>query len=205
MTIGGEPRRGEPPVQELARIIPTGEWHAGTLLDMISRPVVLVGPMGSGKSTVGRALAARLGVEHVDTDAMVVESAGRPISEIFEHEGEMRFREFETEALVSVLATPLVVSTGGGIVVDDHNRAILHSSDAFVVWLDGSLDALAARVGSGRGRPLLQGDVRSALREKIAERSPGYREVADVRVDTTHMRHGDCVDAIVAAMEGVTA
>ena len=64
---------------------------------------------------------------------------------------------------------------------------------------------LTKRVGSGRGRPLLEGDVRAALQEKIAERGPGYLEVADLRVDTTEMRHADCVDAIVAALEGVTA
>ena len=185
--------------------IPTGERRAGGLLGMSSRSVVLVGPMGSGKSTVGRALAARLGLDHVDTDDLVVAAAGCPITEIFARDGERRFRELETEALISALTTPSVVSTGGGIVVDDLNRTHLRTADAFVVWLDGSLDALAARVGSGRGRPLLEGDVRGALKEKIAERGPGYLEVADVRVDTTHMRHVDCVDAIVVAMEGATA
>ena len=85
------------------------------------------------------------------------------------------------------------------------NRALLRDTDVFVVWLDGSIDALTTRVGSGRGRPLLQGDVRAALRAKITERNPGYLEVADLRVDTTAMRHRDCVDAIVAAMEGVSA
>lgn len=161
--------------------------------------------MGSGKSTVGRALARRLGSAHVDTDDLVAGAAGMAVSEIFEREGEDRFRELESTALADALASHAVVSTGGGIVVRAANRRLLHGSDAFVVWLDGSIDALAARVGSGRGRPLLHGDVRAALREKIAERNPGYLEVADVRVDTSEMRHADCVDAIVAAMDGVTA
>jgi shikimate kinase len=172
---------------------------------MSSRSVVLVGPMGSGKSTVGRALARRLETTHVDTDDLVVQAAGMSIEEIFERDGEEHFRTLETAALAGALASPAVVSTGGGIVVTPANRTLLHSADAFVVWLDGSIDALTARVGSGRGRPLLQGDVRAALRAKIDERNPGYLEVADLRVDTTAMRHVDCVDAIVAAMEGVSA
>lgn len=172
---------------------------------MSSRTVVLVGPMGSGKSTVGRALAQRLGMVHVDTDDLVTEAADASIEEVFARDGESRFRALETAALTEALATPAVVSTGGGIVVAPANRTLLQDSEAFVVWLDGSIDALTARVGSGRGRPLLQGDVRAALREKIVERAPGYLEVADLRVDTTAMRQVDCVDAIVAAMEEVSA
>jgi len=161
--------------------------------------------MGSGKSTVGRALARRLGAAHVDTDDLVTNAAGAPIDEIFGRDGEVGFRTLETAALTEALASPGVVSTGGGIVVTPANRALLRDVAVFVVWLDGSIDALTTRVGSGRGRPLLHGDVRAALREKIAERNPGYLEVADLRVDTTAMRHVDCVDAIVAAMEGVSA
>ncbi len=161
--------------------------------------------MGSGKSTVGRALARRLGVGHVDTDVLVAQAAGRTIPEIFETDGEDRFRALETEALESALESPAVISTGGGIVVTDANRALLQSSPAFVVWLDGSIDALAKRVGSGRNRPLLVGDVRTALADKVAERRPGYLAVAALRVDTTEMRHADCVDAIVAAMKEVPA
>jgi shikimate kinase len=173
---------------------------------MSQRAVVLVGPMGSGKSTVGRALARRLEVGHVDTDDMVSHRAGRSIAEIFETDGEAAFREMESAALAEALAGPrAVISTGGGVVVAAVNRALLAESDALVVWLDGSIDALADRVGSGRGRPLLEGDVRETLKAKIAQRAPGYLEVADVRVDTSQMRHEDCVDAIVAALEGVTA
>ncbi len=161
--------------------------------------------MGSGKSTVGRALASRIGVAHVDTDDLVSKEAGCSIPEIFDRDGEDRFRELESAALARALSARSVVSTGGGIVVSGSNRTRLQDSDAFVVWLDGSIDALTQRVGSGRGRPLLQGDVRSTLQEKIVERAPGYLEVADLRVDTTQMRHVDCVDAIVAAMEGVSA
>lgn len=161
--------------------------------------------MGSGKSTVGRALAHRLGVDHVDTDEMITVRAGCSIPEIFDRHGEARFRELETDALAEALGSSAVVSTGGGVVVAEPNRTRLREADAFVVWLDGSIDVLVARVGSGQGRPLLGGDVRRSLQEKIAERNPGYLEVADLRVDTTEMSHADCVDAIVAALEGVSA
>lgn len=161
--------------------------------------------MGSGKSTVGRALARRLRTGHVDTDTLVEQAEGRSIAEIFETDGEGRFRELESAALDSALRLPGVVSTGGGIVVLDANRARLQASPALVVWLDGTVDALAQRVGSGRNRPLLAGDVRRSLEEKVAERRPGYLQVADLRIDTTGMRRGACVDAIVASMEEVSA
>lgn len=171
---------------------------------MSQRSVVLVGPMGSGKSTVGRALALRLGMTHVDTDNTVEALASASIPDIFERDGEAAFRELETRALQMCIAGPrAAISTGGGIVTSAANRDVLRDSDAFVVWLDGSIDALTKRVGSGRGRPLLAGgDVRTTLAEKIAERAPGYLDVADVRVDTSEMRHQDCVDAIIAALEG---
>lgn len=161
--------------------------------------------MGSGKSTVGRALARRLHTTHVDTDTLVEQSAGRPIADIFETDGEARFRELEAMVLDTALASPGVVSTGGGIVVSEANRTRLRASSALVVWLDGSVDALARRVGSGRDRPLLTGDVRRSLQERITEREPGYLAVADLRIDTTDMRRTDCVDAIVAALEEVSA
>lgn len=168
--------------------------------------IVLVGPMGSGKSTVGRALAHRLGVDHVDTDDMVVARADRSIEAIFETDGEPEFRRLEAAALTEVLRRDgIVVSTGGGIVATEPSRDLLRDGDAWVVWLDGSIDALVERVGSGRGRPLLGTDIRATLRERIAERAPGYLEVADVRIDTSAMRHADCVDAIVAALEGARA
>lgn len=171
---------------------------------MSQRSVVLVGPMGSGKSTVGRALGLRLGMPHIDTDSTVESLASASIPQIFERDGEDAFRALETEALQRCLdGSPAVISTGGGIVVTAANRDLLRTCAALVVWLDGSIDALAKRVGSGRGRPLLAGgDVRTTLAEKIAERAPGYLDVADVRVDTSEMRHQDCVDAIVAALDG---
>ena len=170
---------------------------------MSTRTVVLVGPMGSGKSTVGRALARRLGVGHVDTDDLVVEAAGASIPEIFADEGEAEFREHEYQALhLAVAGSPKVISTGGGIVTTKSSRELLAGGDALVVWLDASIDTLVRRVGDGRRRPLLaDGDVRATLVAKVAERAESYREVADVRVDTSGRSRADCVDAIVVALD----
>lgn len=176
--------------------------RTATLRLMAARSIVLVGPMGVGKSSVGRALAAHLHMGHVDTDDTVEHLSGTSIPRIFERDGEPAFRALETEALAASLGgPPAVISTGGGIVMAADNRLLLRDSNAFVVWLDGTIDALAGRLGTGRGRPLLEGgDVRTLLKEKVEERAPGYLEVADVRVDTSEMRHADCVDAIVAAL-----
>ncbi|MDG2026262.1 MAG: shikimate kinase [Acidimicrobiales bacterium] len=172
---------------------------------MNTRTVVLVGPMGSGKSTVGRALAGKLGMRHIDTDDLIQRRSGRAINEIFETGGESEFRSLETAELRDALDATAVISTGGGIVVTRENRQLLVDAPALVVWLDGSIEALTARVGSGRGRPLLGDDVQASLEAKVTARAPGYLEVADVRIDTSEMRHADCVDAIVAALDGVTA
>jgi len=171
------------------------------------RHLILVGPMGSGKTTVGRELAARLGRRHRDTDAAVADGAGCSVEEIFRRWGEAEFRRRETDALVDILdGPPSVISTGGGIVVADTNRAILSGfstpgTSPLVVWLDAGVDALVKRVRNGRGRPLLQGDLEGNLTTKVAERAAFYNEVADIRIDTTEVRRTIVVDRIVEAME----
>lgn len=168
----------------------------------MDRGVVLVGPMGSGKSAVGRALATRLDTSHVDTDALVVEHVGAPIPEIFDHDGEEGFREAESVALEAALGRmPCVVSTGGGIVERRANRARLVESGALVVWLDADIDVLAQRVGDGRGRPLLAGDPVAALTRTVTARAPLYEAVATIRLDTSDLTTGRCVDAILVALD----
>ncbi len=170
---------------------------------MSTRGVVLVGPMGSGKSTVGRALARRLGGPHVDTDELVASRVGSSIEAIFADEGEAEFRAYECDALHSALSGgPRVISTGGGIVASKSNRRLLTGSDALVVWLDASIEALLSRVGEGRHRPLLSGgSVQADLETKVSERADGYREVADLRIDTSELSQADCVAEIVTALD----
>jgi shikimate kinase len=149
--------------------------------------VVLVGLMGSGKTTVGRALAERLQRPLLDTDELVEQRAGRTIREIFTSDGEEVFRKLEAEVLAEVLATiePVVVATGGGVVVRAENRAALDAADARVVWLCAEPSTLLDRVRHAGNRPLLDHDPEATLQRMADERAPLYREVADliVRVD----------------------
>ena len=140
--------------------------------------------MGSGKTTVGHALARRLDRRFVDTDAEIVSVVGITIPEIFELHGEAWFRAKETEVLSDCLTSeaPLVISVGGGTVLAEHNRALLRTwSD--VVWLRASLETLVRRVGTGAGRPILAGDPEGTLRRLLDDRRPIYTEVAAITVD----------------------
>ena len=163
--------------------------------------VILIGPMGSGKTAVGRALADREHLDHVDIDEMIVQTRGIPIPEIFATDGESGFRTLEHQALSQAVAgTGAVISAGGGVVTSESNRSLLRQADALVVWLDASVEVLVCRVGDGATRPLLAGDdVANALRTKVAERAEGYHDVADIRIDTSDMSVADCVDLITAA------
>lgn len=164
--------------------------------------LVLVGPMGSGKTEVGRALADHLGRAHVDLDELVVTSSGCSIPELFDVEGEAGFRQRETVALATALeGGPSVVSTGGGVVVALSNRAMLRDADATVVWLDAAVDSLVDRVGDGHGRPLLRGDVRSMLETTVEEREPFYDEVAAVRIDTSELSTTRVVEMVLTVLE----
>jgi shikimate kinase len=154
------------------------------------RRIVLVGLMGTGKTTVGRRLARRLDRRFVDLDAEIESDTGSTIPEIFATSGESAFRTAETEALTRVLADgdPVVVATGGGVVVTSANRELLRSaSDVVVVWLDAPVDALVERVDAGASvRPLLAEDPAGVLTRLSAEREPLYSEVAHHRIGTHH-------------------
>lgn len=156
-------------------------------------PIVLIGLMGVGKTTVGRRLARALGARFADSDAAVVEAAGLSIEAIFEQFGEPTFREYERRAIARLLeAEPGVVATGGGAFIDPQTRALIKRS-ATSVWLRAPLAVLLRRTRGG-GRPLLKsGDRRAILERLIAERYPVYAE-ADITVDT----RGEPPDATVA-------
>lgn len=146
--------------------------------------IVLIGPMGSGKSEVGRAVARRLGRALADTDRMVEAAAGRPVAEIFAEEGEAGFREREAAAVREAARIPgAVIACGGGVVLDPGNVAVLASRGP-VVYLEVSPEVAARRVGRGEGRPLLEGrEAGARLAEIIEERAPLYEAAADCRID----------------------
>jgi shikimate kinase len=148
--------------------------------------LLLVGPMGAGKSHVGRLLAERLGWAFVDVDARVVEAAGRPIPAIFAEEGEPGFRAREARALAEALGRGRqVIATGGGVVLDPVNRAALLGAQC-VVYLEVAPQEQLRRLADDRQRPLLAvADPARRLADLQAEREPLYREVATLAVDTT--------------------
>lgn len=147
--------------------------------------VVLVGLMGSGKTSVGRVAAQSLGFEFVDTDQMIIESAGKSIPEIFADEGEEGFRRRETEALASLAGRErLVVATGGGVVTRPENHPLLRRL-GFVVWLNADVGTLCRRTAHSQDRPLLrEGDPEKTLRRLLAERAPLYEQVSDFKITT---------------------
>ncbi|MFC3816892.1 shikimate kinase [Lysobacter sp. GCM10012299] len=149
--------------------------------------LVLVGPMGAGKSCIGRALAERFSLRLVDVDHEIELRTGATISTIFECEGEAGFRARERSMLAELLADDgIVLSTGGGAVIDPDNRRQLRER-GFVVHLHVSVERQIERLASDRSRPLLaRGDREQVLHALAAEREPLYAQVADLRFDTNH-------------------
>ncbi len=149
--------------------------------------VVLVGLMGSGKTTVGRRLAARLDRDFIDADEALVEITDRSVAEIFASDGEEGFRAIEADVLEELLEhhRPAVIASGGGVVLRPDSRRRLKAPEVTVVWLDAGAAFLASRVEHKEHRPLLGGDEapRAVLERLHAERAPLYAEVADITVD----------------------
>jgi len=148
--------------------------------------IALVGLSGVGKSTAGRGLAERLLWPLHDTDALIAQSEGRTVAQIFAEAGEARFRDLESAALrLALSGSPCVVSTGGGIVLRPENRALLRER-AFVVWLDAPTETLVARLlAHDEARPLIgAADPAARLEALRAARARVYAEVAHARVDT---------------------
>ena len=162
--------------------------------------IVLTGFMGSGKSAVGRLVAKRLRFRFVDTDQLIVDRAGMPISDIFAQQGEEHFRDLETAVLESLgNARQCVISTGGGAVVKERNHAILKSL-GFVVWLTASEEVIFERVSRNDKRPLLQTEnPRATISQLLAVRRPLYEGAADFSLDTTTFSHDAAAAAVMAA------
>lgn len=168
---------------------------------MTVKHVVLVGLSGSGKSTVGRALAERLGRLFVDSDDLIVARAGKPIPQVFEEQGEPAFRALERGAVADAVSRPAaVIATGGGAPIDPDNRRALWDGN-LVVWLDAPIETLTRRVGrTGAGRPLLSGDAATRLQELRTAREPLYA-TAHLRIDTAVLDVPKAVEAILQRLE----
>jgi shikimate kinase len=164
----------------------------------MSPVVVLVGPPGSGKSTIAALLAARLGKPHRDTDLDIESAARKPISDIFVDSGEAHFRQLERAAVVAALTSDDVVSLGGGAILDAETRADL--AGHVVVYLEVSLGEAAKRVGLGVARPLLLGNVRTQLKNLMDARRPLYVEVAKLVVQTDDRTPADIADEIAGQL-----
>lgn len=146
--------------------------------------VVMIGSMGSGKTTVGTLVAERLGRRFTDTDAVIEQQSGTTIADIFVESGEAHFRGLEKAAVADALAAPgdQVIAVGGGAVLDPDSRAAIATQR--VVFLDVGLAAAAERVGLGVSRPLLLGNVRAQLHEHMQRRRPIYLETSTIVVPT---------------------
>ncbi|MDG5803846.1 shikimate kinase [Streptomyces ossamyceticus] len=163
--------------------------------------IVLVGPMGVGKSTVGALLAERLRRAYRDTDEAVVAAEGRSVADIFVEEGEEHFRALEKDAVATALAEHEgVLALGGGAVLDAGTRRLLAAHTA-VVHLSMGVEEAVGRAGLTRARPLLAGDPRERWRELALARAPLYAEVARVVVATDGRTPEEVADAVLDALE----
>lgn len=165
---------------------------------MLPSTIILVGPMGAGKSTIGRLLAAKFGYEFLDTDHVIEEKTGADISWIFDVEGEEGFREREAQTLRELgTQARTVVATGGGIVVREENRDFLKKQTA-VVYLKASIAQLVARTSKDKKRPLLQvQNPEEKIKALVAEREPYYLDVANFIIETGGHSPRSTVQSIV--------
>ena len=174
------------------------------LSDRLDRPIVLVGLMGAGKSTVGRRLAKRLGLAFVDTDSEIEDATGHRWGELFERFGEADYRDGERRLVARIVDGEVrVISTGGGVFADSGTRELLNDR-AITVWLDAPVDVLADRTGRRNTRPLLRDNPRKRLEELSQQEGPCYAE-AHIHVKSGDGAHKDVVEAIINALEAHVA
>ncbi len=169
-------------------------------LSWSGKPIVLVGLMGVGKSTVGRRLAARLHLPFADADTEIETAAGMTVSEIFEKFGEPYFRDGERRVIQRLVdGTPKVIATGGGAFINEETRALI-LDQAIAIWLDAPVRVLADRVKRRDTRPLLRDrDAAEVLRELAAVRNPIYAQ-APIRIASDQAPHDSAVNAILKAI-----
>ena len=173
---------------------PAANADAGVARALGRRSVVLVGMMGAGKSSVGRRLAARLGVPFVDADAEIESAAGMTIAEIFAQHGESYFRAGEARVIARLLEQgPQVLATGGGAVMDANTRALIRDK-GISVWLKADLEILLKRTKRRGDRPLAD-----KIKDLLPQREPIYAQ-ADITVQSRDEPHDTIVDEIVSAL-----
>jgi shikimate kinase len=174
---------------------------AGIAQRLGRRPVVLVGMMGAGKSSIGKRLAARLGLPFCDADTEIEKAANQTIPEIFEQHGEAYFRAGERRVILRLVAEgSRVIATGGGAYMDSETRAAIADS-GIAIWLNADLDVLLARVRRRGNRPLLKnGDPEETLRRLIEERYPVYAE-APIHVKSREVSHETVIDEVMGALD----
>jgi shikimate kinase len=171
------------------------------LTKRLDRPVVLVGLMGVGKSTVGRRLAKRLDLPFVDSDSAIEDASGFSAAEVYERFGEADFRDGERRLVARLIEGEVrVIATGGGAYVDPRTRELLNER-AITIWLDAPVDILTERTGRRDTRPLLRNGDRKGTLEKLSEqRRPAYAK-AHIHIKSGTGAHRDVVEAIVRALE----
>jgi len=173
-----------------------------SLAARIDRPIVLVGMMGVGKSTIGRKLAQLLGLAFRDADEEIEEAAQMTVSEIFERFGEAHFRDGERRVIARLLdGGPSVIATGGGAFVQPDTRELIHGK-GIAIWLDCDVATLVERVSRKDTRPLLRdGDPAEIVALLKVEREPAYSE-APIKVMSDAGPHGEAVNRILKALDG---
>ena len=167
----------------------------------LNRTVALVGMMGSGKTSIGKRLASRLGVPFKDADHEIEAAAGLTVAEIFARHGEPEFRAGERRVIARLLTeAPHVLATGGGAYMDAGTRAAMKDK-ALTIWLRAPVDLLLARVGKRQNRPLLNNsDPRGTLERLLAQRQPTYAQ-ADIIFDSVDGPHTTAVDQVLAELK----
>ena len=181
--------------------VPLKQTDIAAIAARIDRPIVLVGLMGAGKSTVGRRLASMIGRDFVDADDAIEAAAQRSIPEIFDEFGEDYFHDGERRVIARLIEEEHgVIATGGGAFVDPETRALILVR-ALAVWIDCDIDTLVERTARRNTRPLLRnGDPRAILTDLLEKRAPFYAE-AQIRVTSDNGPHKDTAKAIIEAID----
>ncbi len=166
------------------------------------KSIVLIGPPGAGKSTVGKALAEQLSLEFLDTDSLIEQSTGKSITDIFVVDGEQVFRAIEFQMLKTVLEkVDVIISLGGGAPISEEAQKLISDTDCQVIFLDISLSTAAPRVGFNRDRPLLLGNPRAQWQALSDQRRPIYEFLSDQTIKVDSLSVSEIVETIKKGMQ----